>query len=132
MKTFSYYELRCAVSETFYEVLLGERYTLGQAAGRCLTEFRSEAQGAGQEALVVLSVVLSRVARHEPAALPRFLPEIVALKALAKKSACWKGLSSGETERMKEDVRFVIEKASAQPRTTANANGLDQPQANES
>ena len=132
MKTFSYYELRCAVSETFYEVLLGERYTLGQAAGRCLTEFRSEAQGAGQDALVVLSVLLSRVARHEPETLSRFSPEIEAVKALAKKSACWKGLSSGETERMKEDVRFVIEKASAQPRTTANANGLDQPQANES
>ena len=132
MKPFTYYELRCAVSETFYEVLLGERYTLGQAAGRCLTEFRSEAQGAGQDALVVLSVLLSRVARHEPETLSRFSPEIEAVKALAKKSACWKGLSSGETERMKEDVRFVIEKASAQPRTTANANGLDQPQANES
>ena len=127
MKTFSYYELRCAVSETFYEVLLGERYTLGQAAGRCLTEFRSEAQGAGQEALGVLSVVLSRVARHEPAALPRFSPEIEAVKALAKKSACWKGLSSGETSRMKEDVRFVVEKAEAQPRMDTNGHGSAKP-----
>ena len=132
MKSFTYYELRCAVSETFYEVLLGERYTIGQAAGRCLTEFRSEAQGAGQDALVVLSVLLSRVARHEPETLARYLPEIEALKALSKKSACWKGLSSGETSRMREDVRFVIEKASAPPRTTANAHGVDQPQANES
>lgn len=127
MKTFSYYELRCAVSETFYEVLQDEHYTIGQAAGRCLTEFRSEAQGAGQEALVVLSVVLSRVARHEPAALPRFSPEIEAVKALAKKSACWKGLSSGETERMKEDVRFVVEKAEAQPRMDTNGHGSAKP-----
>ena len=123
MKTFSYYELRCAVSETFYEVLQDEHYTIGQAAGRCLTEFRSEAQGAGQEALVVLSVVLSRVARHDPAALPRFSPEIEAVKALAKKSACWKGLSSGETSRMKEDVRFVVEKAGAQPRMDTSGHG---------
>ena len=127
MKNFSYYELRCAVSETFYEVLQDEHYTIGQAAGRCLTEFRSEAQGAGQEALVVLSVVLSRVARHDPAALPRFSPEIEAVKALAKKSACWKGLSSGETSRMKEDVRFVVEKAEAQPRMDTNGHGSAKP-----
>lgn len=131
MKTFTYYELRCAVSETFYEVLLGERYTIGQAAGRCLTEFRSEAQGAGQDALVVLSVLLSRVARHEPETLSRFSPEIEAIKALAKKSACWKGLSSGETERMKEDVRFVIEKAGAQPRMDTNGSGSGKSQPNE-
>ena len=132
MKPFTYYELRCAVSETFYEVLLGERYTIGQAAGRCLTEFRSEAQGGGQDALVVLSVLLSRVARHEPAALPRFAPEIAALKALAKKTACWKGLSSGETSRMKEDVRFAVEKAEAQPRVDTNAHGVDPSQAHDS
>ena len=111
MKSFTYYELRCSVAETFYEVLLGVGYTIGQATGRCLVEFRGEAQGAGQAALVVLSVLLSRVARHEPATLARFKPEIEALRALGKKSACWKGLTSGEKERLQEDLRFVLEKA---------------------
>ena len=106
-----YFELRCAVSEMFYEVLLSEHYTIGQAAGRCLVEFRNEAQGAGQPALVVLSVLLSRVARHEPGTLDRFGPEVEALRALGKKSACWKGLASAEKERMQEDLRFVLEKA---------------------
>lgn len=111
MEKESYYELRCAVVETFYEVLLSEGYTVGQAAGRCLVEFRSESQGGGQTGLVVLSAILSRVARHDPAALARFQAEIGAMQALAKQSACWKGLSSSEKERMKEDVRFASDKA---------------------
>ena len=111
----SYSELRCAVVETFYEVLLSEGYTIGQAAGRCLVEFRRETQGGGRTGLIALSVLLSRVARHEPATLARFQPEVRALAALAKQSACWRGLSSGEKERLKEDVRFVAEKAAEAP-----------------
>jgi hypothetical protein len=111
VKNGSYYELRCAVLETFYEVLLAEKYTVGQAAGRCLVEFRSEAQGGGQDALVAGSVILSRVARHEPAALARFAPEVEALRANGKKSACWRGLADGEKKRMQEDLRFILEKA---------------------
>ncbi len=113
MEPESYYELRCAIVETFYEVLLAEGYTVGQAASRCLVEFRSESQGGGRTALVALSVVLSRVAKHDPAALDRYQAEIGAMQALAKRSACWKGLADGERRRMKEDVRFVSEKASA-------------------
>jgi hypothetical protein len=111
MKNGTYFELRCAVEEMFYENLLAEKYTIGQAAGRCLVEFRSEAQGGGQDALVVLSVLLARVARHEPATLARFAAESEALRAIAKKSACWRGLADLEKERLKEDVRFVLEKA---------------------
>ena len=112
MPAVAYFELRCAVVETFYETLRAEDYTIGQAAGRCLVEFRREAQGGGRDALVVLSVLLSRVARHEPAALARFQPEIGAMQALAKKAVCWKGLAAGERERLEEDVRFALEKAS--------------------
>ena len=115
MKPESYYELRCAVVETFYEVLLGEGYTIGQAASRCLVEFRSETQGGGRTGLIALGVLLARVARHEPATLVRFQPEVNALAALAKQSACWRGLASGEKERLKEDVRFVAERAAAAP-----------------
>ena len=111
----SYYELRNAVVETFYEVLLSEGYAIGQAASRCFVEFRSESQGGGRTGLVVLSVLLSRLARHDPTALARYPAEIGAMQALAKKSACWRGLSSGEKERLKEDLRFVLEKAAAFP-----------------
>ena len=111
----SYYELRSAVVETFYEVLVSEGYSIGQAASRCLVEFRSETQGGGRTGLVALSVLLARVARHEPATLVRFLPEVNALAALAKQSACWRGLASGEKARLKEDVRFVAEKAAVVP-----------------
>ena len=115
MEAESYYELRNAVVETFYEVLLSEGYSIGQAASRCLVEFRRETQGGGRNGLIALSVLLARVARHEPAALARFRPEANALAALAKQSACWRGLAAGEKERLQEDVRFVAEKAAAAP-----------------
>ena len=112
MKTgFSYYELRNAIVEMFYETLLAERYTIGQAASRCLVEFRNELNRGGREALVALSVVLSRVARHEYASLARFQPEIEQLRVLAKKSACQRGLAPSELERLQEDIRFLLERA---------------------
>ncbi|MDD4118176.1 MAG: hypothetical protein EOM10_09440 [Opitutae bacterium] len=107
----SYYELRCAVVEMFYETLREEGYTIGQATSRCLVEFRREVQGGGQDGLIVLSALLSRVARHEPAALGDFQPEVSALRALGRKSVCWKGLESTARERIKEDLRFVSERA---------------------
>lgn len=109
----NYYELRCAVVEMFYETLWEEGYTIGQATSRCLVEFRQEVQGGGQDGLIVLSVLLSRVARHEPSTLADFQPEVTALRALGKKPLCWKGLESSARERIKEDVRFVSEKAEA-------------------
>jgi hypothetical protein len=107
----SYFELRCAVVEMFYETLREEGYTIGQAASRCLVEFRQEVQGAGQEGLVVLSVLLARVARYEAKALKDFTPELSALQALGRKTACWKGLDAAEKARLQEDLRFAVERA---------------------
>jgi len=111
MDSSAYYELRCAVVEMFYETLREENYTIGQAAGRCLVEFQREVRGGARDALVVLSVILSRVARHEPEALARFRPEIEGMEGIVKKASCWRGLSPDEKERLQEDVRFVLEKA---------------------
>ncbi|MDD2240051.1 MAG: hypothetical protein PHO14_08320 [Kiritimatiellae bacterium] len=107
----NYYKLRCAVVEMFYETLREEDYTIGQATSRCLVEFRREVQGGKQEGLFVLSALLSRVARHEPAILVDFMPEVTALRALGKKPSCWKNVDPTAKERIKEDVRFVSEKA---------------------
>jgi len=108
-----YFELRCAVVEMFYETLLEERYTIGQAASRCLVEFRKEVQGGKQEGLIVLSVLLSRVARYEPQRLADYAAEVTALRALGRKSACWRGLARPARERLEEDLRFTLEKAGA-------------------
>ena len=106
-----YFELRCAVVEMFYEVLLAERYTIGQAAARCLVEFRQDLNRGGRDALVVLSVLLSRVARHDAKALAGFAPEVATLRTLGKKHSCWRGLESPAKDRLQEDVRFALEKA---------------------
>ena len=107
----SYYELRSAVVELFYETLIEEHFTFGQATARCLVEFRREAQGGQQEGLILLSALLSRLARHEPETLADFGAEVIALRALSKKSRFWWGLESQVKERIKEDVRFVMDRA---------------------
>lgn len=38
----NYYELKYLVTETFYENILQEKYTIGQSAGRCFVEFYNE------------------------------------------------------------------------------------------
>ncbi|NLB65076.1 MAG: hypothetical protein GX803_01225 [Lentisphaerae bacterium] len=113
MMNASYYELRSAVLEVFYEILLEENYTIGQAASRGLVEFRREVVEGGRTGLIVLSVLLARVARHEPARLADFARETSVLAELAKPEEHWAGLSADETERLSEDVRFVAEKSRA-------------------
>lgn len=113
MKTSNYYAFRCAVVETFWGAVAGEKLTLGQAAGRGLVDFRSELAGGGRDALIVLSVVLSRLARYEPSALRRFGPELNTMKEISKKSGCWRGLDAAEKARMREDVQLVLEKSTS-------------------
>ena len=103
----NYFKLRCAVMETFYSGIVSEKYTVGQATDRCLVEFGAEVRENGRDALVVLSSLLARTARHDHSALKRFAEELGTLALLEKKPACQKGLNSGEKARMLEDVRFI-------------------------
>ena len=96
--------------EAFWDAVAGEKLTLGQAAGRCLVEFTSELAGHGRDALIVLSVVLSRLARYEPTALRRFGPELKRMQEISEKPGCWRGLDASEKARMREDVRLALEK----------------------
>ena len=105
-----YFELRCAVVEMFYETMRTENYTVGQAASRCLVEFRREILGGGREALVVLSVILSRVAHHDPAALLRFASEMDNMLNLVHETQAGEGLGRSARARLQEDVRFSQEK----------------------
>ena len=106
----SYYELRCAVVEMFHETMLAEGYTIGQAAGRCLVEFRQEIVAGGQDALVALSVILSRVARHDAPALARCVPEVAMLQQLAGRHDWGRDLSPGELSRLREDLNYLNER----------------------
>ena len=122
-KPADYHELRGAVVEMFYETLLAERYTIGQAASRCLVEFRQEILGGKRDALVTLATVFSRVARHAPEALARFGPELEALNNLYCNTLLWKGMRRGSRARLQEDVAYVLERAAAtssRPRTGAS------------
>ena len=110
MKASNYYPLRCAVVETFWGAFAGEKLTLGQAAGRCLVEFTSELAGHGRDALIVLSVVLSRLGRYEPTVLRRFGAELKRMKEISEKPGCWSGLDVSEKARMREDVQLALEK----------------------
>ena len=108
---FDYFELRCAVVEQFYEGLIEENYRVGQSAARCLVEFQRELRAGGADGLTVLSVLFSRVARHEPAALRGFKEELDTLRRLAGISESWRGIEGNARERTEEDVRYATERA---------------------
>jgi len=107
----SYFELRCAVVEMFYGNLIDEKYTLGQTTDRCLSEFQQEIGEGGRNALVILSVTLSLLGRHEASKLSDFADGIKVLKALSEKVDLWEGLSADEKERLQEDIAFTLENA---------------------
>lgn len=102
-----YFELRCAVLETFYGTMLAEKYTVGQAADRCLVEFRRDVLRAGWEALAVLACLLARVARHDRPALARFAREMAAMQKLAVAPACRQALDRRAWGRVQEDLGFI-------------------------
>ncbi len=110
----NYYKLRCAVIETFYETLLEEKYTFGQAASRCLIEFRREMGGADHAKLIVLSILLSRLARHEPSSLNDFRGPVNTLRDLGRQSSLREGLDPSEIARLEEDLRFINEQADSE------------------
>ena len=107
----NYYKLRNNVVELFYETQMDESYTAGQAAGRGMVEFQRELTEGGRAGLVVMSVILSRVARHDAGALAGFAPEIERLVEWQNAAANWAGWEAGAKERMVEDVRFTLERA---------------------
>jgi hypothetical protein len=104
-----YFELRCAVVEMFYGNLLDEKYTLGQTTARTLSEFQQEIGEGGRNALVILSVVLALLARHEADALSGFASEIESLRTISANAALQEGLSDDEKERLQEDIAFSLE-----------------------
>lgn len=107
----SYYELRCDAVEMFYGNLLEENYTPGQTAARCLDEFRQELAGGDRTALILLSTILSLLARQDSRALGDFAAEIDSLRHLSLQPGLWEGLGREEQERMREDVDFTLETA---------------------
>ena len=60
-----YYKLKYLVTETFYEDILNENYTIGQTANRCFVEFYGELSKNSIESVIVISTILLRVAVHE-------------------------------------------------------------------
>ncbi len=106
-----YFELRCAVVEMFYGNFIDEKYTLGQTTDRCLSEFQQEIGEGGRNALIILSVTLSLLGRHEAGKLSDFTAEIKTLGTLSEKTDLWEGLSEDEKERMQEDIAYTLENA---------------------
>jgi len=71
-------------------------YTLGQTTDRCLSEFQQEIGEGGRNALIILSVTLSLLGRHEAGKLSDFTAEIKTLGTLSEKTDLWEGLSEAK------------------------------------
>ncbi len=104
-----YFQQRCGIVELFYTDILLNGYTPAQAAGRCLEAYR----GGSHDELTTLSVVLGRLARHDPAALPRFSVEVQELCRLAAEWCA--DPASPADERLQEDMRLICSAAPDAP-----------------
>ena len=106
----NYYELKYLVTETFYENILQEKYTIGQSAGWCFVEFYNEITLNNIEALIVYSTVLARIAKHEKNVLDSFKKEVKSMNDLANEKDIFNGVQTDEVEALKEDVDYVNSK----------------------
>ncbi len=99
-----YYKLKYIITETFYENMLDENDTIGQASGRCLVEFFSELDENNIESIIVTSTILARIVRHEAKKLKDFLKEYDRILELLKKI----NLDEYLTEDEKGDILYDI------------------------
>lgn len=106
----NYYELKYLVTETFYENILQEKYTIGQSAGRCFVEFYNEITLNNIESLIVYSTVLARVTKHEKNVLDLFKKEVKSMNDLANKKDIFNVMKTEEVEVLKEDVEYINSK----------------------
>ena len=106
----NYYELKYLVTETFYENILQEKYTIGQSAGRCFVEFYNEITLNNIESLIVYSTVIARVAKHEKNVLDLFKKEVKSMNDLANEKDIFNVVKTDEVETLKEDVDYINSK----------------------
>ncbi|MBD7912479.1 MULTISPECIES: hypothetical protein [Clostridium] len=106
----NYYKLKYLITETFYENILEEKYTIGQSAGRCFVEFYNELNLNNIESLIVYSTVLARVARHEKSVLNSLGKELEEMNKLLVQNDIFNNISDDEVEALKEDIDYVNSK----------------------
>ena len=99
-----YYKLKYLVTETFYENMLDENYTIGQTAGRCFVEFYTRLSKNNIESVIVASTILARVAAHEPEKLESFLKKYDEILKILEKI----NLDDYLNEGGKEDILYDI------------------------
>lgn len=78
-----YYKLKYYVTESLYEKIVAENYTIAQAADRCLVEFWKQISDGGINALVIYSTLFSRTAFHSPEQLKHFQKQIAKMNQLS-------------------------------------------------
>ncbi len=108
-----YYKLKYLVTETFYENMLDENYTIGQTSGRCFVEFYAELNENNIESIIVISTILARIARHEVKKLKDFLGKYNKMLELLKKVNLDDYLNEDERKDILYDIgciRTCIEK----------------------
>ena len=110
----NYYELKYLVTETFYENILQEKYTIEQSAGRCFVEFYNEITLNNIESLIVYSTVLARIAKHEKNVLDSFRKEVKRMNDLANEKDIFNVVKTDEVEALKEDVDYINSKINKQ------------------
>lgn len=99
-----YYKLKYLVTETFYEDILKENYTISQTASRCFVEFYGELSKNNIESIILISTILLRVAVHEVEKLESFVKKYDKMLEILNKI----DLDDYLDEEEKEDILYDI------------------------
>ena len=89
----NYYELKYFVTETFYENMLDENYTIGQTAGRCF--------------VIVTSTILARVAIHQKETLKLYIEDYDKMMKILEGINLDDYLNEEEKEYLLDDIGYV-------------------------
>ena len=103
----NYYELKYFVTETFYENMLKENYTIGQTSDRCFVEFYRRIKANNIESVIVTSTILARVAIHEKEELKGYIEDYDKMMKILEGINLDDYLNEEENEYLLDDIGYV-------------------------
>ncbi len=102
-----YYQLKYLVTESFYDFILSEQYTINQAAGRCKVDFTDKLLKKDIDTVTVYATLLERVAKYDSESLKNYLNYDKDMKETMKNLNLDDYFNEEEKEALLEDIDYI-------------------------
>ncbi len=102
-----YYQLKYLVTESFYDFILSEHYTIDQAVGRCKVDFTDKLLKKDIDTVTVYATLLERVAKYDNEKLKNYLNYYKDLKDTMKNLNLDDYLNEDEKEALLDDIDYI-------------------------